>query len=192
MKFLYPSFEMRLHVSHSIRFLFISLQISPKLFKTELSALFVPGPDLQRVHEWETVGSRKVTAFSLQTCSQFTLQHSEAQLCAQSNRGRQGLGAMGTGVDSREDGFQLWPKHGTEQWCGLFSFQHWDSWPRNRTQNHVTQRYMLWMSNSMTLLPILLYVQSRERANEGSLRRWVTVTSPFLRLASSSAFSTNL
>lgn len=68
-----PSFEMRLHFFHRARFLFISLQITPKLLKTELSALFVPGPDLQKASEWEKVPSRKVIAFSLQTCFQFTL-----------------------------------------------------------------------------------------------------------------------
>lgn len=42
---------MGLHFSFSARFLFISLQITPKLFKTELLALFVPGPDLLKAHE---------------------------------------------------------------------------------------------------------------------------------------------
>lgn len=67
-----PSFEMRLHFFQSL-VSFISLQITPKLLKTELSALFVPGPDLQKAREWEKVPSRKVIAFSLQTCFQFTL-----------------------------------------------------------------------------------------------------------------------
>jgi hypothetical protein len=47
-----PSFEMRLHFSHKARFLFNSLQITPKLLKTELSALFVPDPDLLKAHDY--------------------------------------------------------------------------------------------------------------------------------------------
>lgn len=96
---------MRLHVSHSIRFLFISLQIPPSFSKQNCQlclsqALIYKEPTNGRKYE---IG--KILHFHYKPAFGSPFRHSAADLSAHINRGRQELGGMGTAVDSKEDGF---------------------------------------------------------------------------------------